>query len=135
MALADSARKDHELPGGFGYGILDVPRLLTIPPPPIKKLQYAYAGKNDNLLYQTLQAWSEAAKTYWNIVHGAQGGDNGKEFESLSLPQTLTPYSAQLLNQLFPGAATPFESLTEVSPAASKYRLEAIMHTIEKQIQ
>lgn len=134
-ALKDSSREAPGLPGGFGKGILDVPKLLTMRLAPKNGLQYAYTGKNDNLLYQTLQAWSEAAKTYWNIVHGAQGGDEFKDTESLSMPQTLTPYSAQLMNQLFPGAATPFESLAEVSPADSKYRLEAIMHTIENQIK
>lgn len=134
MALADSARKDHELPRGFGYGILDVPKLLITPPAPARKLQNAYSGMNDNLLYQTLQAWSEAAKTYWNIVHSEQGGDAYKETESFAVPQSLTPYSAQLMNHLFPGAATPYESLTEVSPTESKFRLETIMHTIENQI-
>lgn len=128
QALKTSARKEHCLPGGFGEGILDMEKLLeTEPPEEINDSQHAYAGWNENAFLNTLQGWTEAIKTYWNVFHESFfGRRRGKEesirYEMISLSESTCNLESAMLKQHY----SPYEATGVLDKAALLERLNMI---------
>jgi endonuclease G len=119
-ALRKSARTEHKLPKGFGSGILDMDKLLATNPPAPNQLEYAYTRWNENAMLDSMQAYGELVKTYWNKVHGWIFG--GKKEESfLAESNALSPLSQQLERTLFAQGDKPLESMVTTDDMLDRY--------------
>lgn len=120
-ALRKSARTKHDLPRGFGAGILDMDKLLATKPPEPNKLVYAYNDWNEHAMLDSLQAYGELVKTYWNKVHGWISG--GKKEESFLVESTaLSPLSRQLERTFFARGHQPLESVVPTDTILERYQ-------------
>jgi len=131
-ALKVSARKDHKLPlTGFGAGILDFEKLLKQKPKKLSAQDHAYYGINESAFYQTLQAWSEGAKTLWNRFHGLFLSGRDKASESLAKENTLSGFSLGLLNELNTNRYSNYESIQTMDAESLETNLNLVLNKLQ----
>ena len=127
-ALKKSGRRKNYLPRtGFGHGMLDVEKLLSVPLTPADKLKYAYDDWNENAFFATLQGVAEIGKTYWNKVHGWVFGTRRGGQESLAIESIpLSASSAKIEEALFGSSSIRFESIHETGYDDTLERMKKI---------
>jgi endonuclease G len=131
-ALRISGRRKNDLPrNGFGHGMLDVEKLLTVPLTPANKLKYAYDDWNENAFFATLQSVAEIGKTYWNKIHGwifgtRRGGQESLAIESMPLSSS----SVKIEEALFGSSAVRYESVREAGYDDTLERMKKLNHLI-----
>jgi subtilisin family serine protease len=137
QALRATARTKHNLPGGYGAGILDVYALLNDlqakPGAGIKpnKLTYAYSNWNESAFLASLQGWTELFKTYWNVFHRGLGRLFGGEstLAEATGGDSLSSFAREQEALLF-GRGDSLESTAVASPQDAMKRMQALNNLI-----
>ena len=132
QALKESGRRENNLPRkGFGHGMLDMKKLLKTKPVPANQLKYAYNKWNENAFLDSLQAYGELLKTYWNKIHDLFVKTKRGGQESL-IPQeaTVSNRSKILELELFGDYRSATESIAASSTAELIGRYNSIQNRI-----